>query len=317
MPTMYHLITEDTADDDFGDSNQEVPARHSRRISRRISMSYSYPKIQAPEWYFKDDNGEVQGPFTDIAMRQWYVAGYFLPTILVHEDPVHDEGQFVELQNAFPMIEDAFLVPVQAIRKKHRRQQSSVQYATSASASFKSASTTDNVSFKLRGSTLPEGIEEGTEALEEYAEESRDGDQELRLSDFDFEMDGRFAFHQRALFPSPPKFVGVTKIYPTKKRGRNRKQTVAMESPYRRAVEGRSGKGWNLVRSFFGINRDVSSQENLSILDSSMGKDAIIDRCQAMLSAIKSAIGSSNQEEQIRKLVGLLERQHDELRLTT
>lgn len=60
-------------------------------------------------WYYRDPQGDVQGPFDAGQMRQWFVAGYFehdLP--LCQGDP---RGQFVALGLLFTVADDAFVAP--------------------------------------------------------------------------------------------------------------------------------------------------------------------------------------------------------------
>ena len=50
---------------------------------------------ETTKWLYKDPQGEVQGPFTDVEMNEWYEAGYFSDTLLVRQ--AHDP-EFVELR---------------------------------------------------------------------------------------------------------------------------------------------------------------------------------------------------------------------------
>jgi hypothetical protein len=34
-----------------------------------------------PDWYYRDDTGQVQGPFPQDTMRSWHEAGYFHPDL--------------------------------------------------------------------------------------------------------------------------------------------------------------------------------------------------------------------------------------------
>ena len=61
------------------------------------------------EWYFKDTQGNVQGPFSDTHMRQWHMAGYFQPDLeILNSNSVYPEWS--TLQDAFPDMSSAFLV---------------------------------------------------------------------------------------------------------------------------------------------------------------------------------------------------------------
>ena len=72
---------------------------------------------QAPakegEWFFVDKNNKVQGPFSDIHMRQWHLAGYFEPTLMLMNRALPN-AQWMMLRDLFPSIADAFLVGVGA-----------------------------------------------------------------------------------------------------------------------------------------------------------------------------------------------------------
>lgn len=39
-------------------------------------------------WYFKDMNGQTQGPFSLQEMREWHVAGYLKEDLLIAQDPM-------------------------------------------------------------------------------------------------------------------------------------------------------------------------------------------------------------------------------------
>lgn len=46
----------------------------------------SPPKPAPPQpekWYYLDDDGKEQGPWTHSQMRQWYIKGYLAPTVRV------------------------------------------------------------------------------------------------------------------------------------------------------------------------------------------------------------------------------------------
>ena len=63
------------------------------------------------EWYFVDKNQKVQGPFDDFHMRQWHLAGYFEPTLMLMNRALPNSN-WQMLRDMFPHIADAFLVGV-------------------------------------------------------------------------------------------------------------------------------------------------------------------------------------------------------------
>jgi len=61
------------------------------------------------QWYFLDRNRNQQGPFTDIHMRQWHMAGYFEPTLQIINTALPNP-KWATLREYFPGIADAFAV---------------------------------------------------------------------------------------------------------------------------------------------------------------------------------------------------------------
>jgi hypothetical protein len=47
-------------------------------------------------WLYKDPQGEIQGPFSDHEMHEWFEAGYFTPSLLVKRGY---QAHFVELRS--------------------------------------------------------------------------------------------------------------------------------------------------------------------------------------------------------------------------
>jgi hypothetical protein len=53
------------------------------------------PAAQQPEkWYYMDDDGKEQGPWSHSQMRQWFIKGFLAPTVRVR---VNDEKDFVPI----------------------------------------------------------------------------------------------------------------------------------------------------------------------------------------------------------------------------
>ena len=73
------------------------------------------PSASGGEWYFKDTQGNVQGPFSDTHMRQWHMAGYFQPDLeILNSNSAAPEWS--QLQYAFPDMSSAFLVAHASVR---------------------------------------------------------------------------------------------------------------------------------------------------------------------------------------------------------
>jgi len=75
------------------------------------AMTQGSEQPKEGEWYFVDKNQKVQGPFGDFHMRQWHLAGYFEPTLMLMNRAIPN-SQWTMLRDLFPNIADAFLVGV-------------------------------------------------------------------------------------------------------------------------------------------------------------------------------------------------------------
>ncbi|KAJ8389308.1 hypothetical protein AAFF_G00121730 [Aldrovandia affinis] len=53
--------------------------QESRNTSAALPLSHE----AAMKWFYKDPQGEIQGPFTTVEMSEWFQAGYFSMTLLV------------------------------------------------------------------------------------------------------------------------------------------------------------------------------------------------------------------------------------------
>ncbi|KAJ1426054.1 GYF domain-containing protein, partial [Ochromonadaceae sp. CCMP2298] len=58
------------------------------------------------EWFYRDDQGQLQGPFSTQMMRSWHVAGYFHPDLLLR---VGSWAVFHSFRVVFPEFNIAFL----------------------------------------------------------------------------------------------------------------------------------------------------------------------------------------------------------------
>jgi hypothetical protein len=66
----------------------------------------------ANQWFFRDPQGQVQGPFDDASMRAWLEAGYLAADLpICNGSP---RNQFRKLSDWFPNAIVAFLPPDQA-----------------------------------------------------------------------------------------------------------------------------------------------------------------------------------------------------------
>jgi hypothetical protein len=63
---------------------------------------------EAGQWYFVDKQQAVQGPFSDIHMRQWHMANYFDPSLQIM-NAASGQSKWTTLREAFPNNADAFL----------------------------------------------------------------------------------------------------------------------------------------------------------------------------------------------------------------
>uniref|UniRef100_G3Q8V8 GYF domain-containing protein n=1 Tax=Gasterosteus aculeatus aculeatus TaxID=481459 RepID=G3Q8V8_GASAC len=58
---------------------QTLQQQESRNTAAALPLSHE----AAMKWFYKDPQGEIQGPFTTVEMCEWFQAGYFTMTLLV------------------------------------------------------------------------------------------------------------------------------------------------------------------------------------------------------------------------------------------
>mmetsp|Transcript_9691 Transcript_9691/g.19038 ORF Transcript_9691/g.19038 Transcript_9691/m.19038 type:complete len:225 (+) Transcript_9691:401-1075(+) len=133
-------------------------------------------------WYFLDRNHQQQGPFTDIHMRQWHMAGYFEPTLQII-NVSFDNPQWAPLREYFPSVADAFAVtPVDVAEARSPRPtvHESQSYQQTSQRSMQAAPIVHD--------------------------------------------DPRFTFPE--WLPVPPRYRGVKKVYPSEKHGGKRRVAI-------------------------------------------------------------------------------------------
>ncbi|XP_041093154.1 GRB10-interacting GYF protein 1-like isoform X4 [Polyodon spathula] len=64
-------------------SLEEERFTHTMRESRNTAAALPLSHEAAMKWFYKDPQGEIQGPFTTQEMAEWFQAGYFTMTLLV------------------------------------------------------------------------------------------------------------------------------------------------------------------------------------------------------------------------------------------
>ncbi|GBG33338.1 GRB10-interacting GYF protein 2 [Hondaea fermentalgiana] len=140
------------------------------------------------QWYFLDRNHQQQGPFTDIHMRQWHMAGYFEPTLQI-TNVAFDNPTWAPLREYFPNVADAFAVDAVDVGSTSRPTQRTVPVG----------STLETARAAQRA---PAGKTRAPVASE----------------------DPRFNFPE--WLPVPPRYRGVKKIYPSEKNGGKRRVAI-------------------------------------------------------------------------------------------
>ncbi|XP_077356717.1 GRB10-interacting GYF protein 1 isoform X3 [Festucalex cinctus] len=63
----------------FTQALQQQQQQESRNTAAALPLSHE----AAMKWFYKDPQGEIQGPFTTVEMCEWFQAGYFTMTLLV------------------------------------------------------------------------------------------------------------------------------------------------------------------------------------------------------------------------------------------
>lgn len=69
------------------------------------------PTTPANQWYFRDPQNQVQGPFDDASMRAWLEAGYLAADLPICNG--NPKGQFRKLSDWFPNAIHAFTPPAE------------------------------------------------------------------------------------------------------------------------------------------------------------------------------------------------------------
>ncbi|EAR95634.1 GYF domain protein (macronuclear) [Tetrahymena thermophila SB210] len=83
--------------------NESSPKkRNSKSATSPFSQSPMMKSVQLDErgWFYIDEQDCIQGPFTSIEMDNWYLKGYFLPTLLVGFKNTNKK-LFFQLQNLY------------------------------------------------------------------------------------------------------------------------------------------------------------------------------------------------------------------------
>lgn len=81
-----------------------LPAEDVRRMTQQQGAGQS----EVGQWYFVDKQQNVQGPFSDIHMRQWHMANYFEANLQIM-NAANGQSTWTTLREAFPNLSDAFL----------------------------------------------------------------------------------------------------------------------------------------------------------------------------------------------------------------
>lgn len=98
MSTMRRLsFSSETKPENFGEMKKAKPI--VRNLEKRKALQGT--------WYYTN-KGVIAGPYDAQTMRSWLEGDHIGPSLEIRMD---DEGEFAELQDHFPKIEDAFCVP--------------------------------------------------------------------------------------------------------------------------------------------------------------------------------------------------------------
>ena len=81
--------------------------QHQARIQVDSSRQQAHMTPATVKWFYRDPQGNVQGPFGAADMRQWLQGGFFSPALPVsYSGP---QGNFVPLHTLFASLEEAFI----------------------------------------------------------------------------------------------------------------------------------------------------------------------------------------------------------------
>ncbi|GFN96468.1 perq amino acid-rich with gyf domain-containing protein 2 [Plakobranchus ocellatus] len=86
--------------------------RHPRDVSREaLPLTHEH----ANKWFYKDPQGEIQGPFTNEEMAQWFSAGYFTMSLVVKrgcDDSFKQLGELIKRYGRVPFLPGTPLPPL-------------------------------------------------------------------------------------------------------------------------------------------------------------------------------------------------------------
>lgn len=89
-------------------ASETKPANYGEmKKAKPIVRNLEKRKALKETWYYTN-KGEVYGPYDAQALRSWLEGDHIGPSLEIR---MGSEGEFAELQDHFPIIEDAFCVP--------------------------------------------------------------------------------------------------------------------------------------------------------------------------------------------------------------
>ncbi|CAL1545912.1 unnamed protein product [Lymnaea stagnalis] len=93
----------------------EMTADAERRAKSQQETSLPISHEDANKWFYKDPQGEVQGPFTNDEMAQWFSAGYFTMSLIVKrgcDDTYKPLGELIKRYGRVPFAAGPPLPPL-------------------------------------------------------------------------------------------------------------------------------------------------------------------------------------------------------------
>mmetsp|Transcript_8066 Transcript_8066/g.9258 ORF Transcript_8066/g.9258 Transcript_8066/m.9258 type:complete len:209 (+) Transcript_8066:310-936(+) len=189
------------------------------------------------DWYFRDMENKIQGPYSTADMHNWYVAGYLKSDLLISQNP---QNGFNPLRDWFPNLQLAFTPGAEGAPGRHASPDANQLkwYFLDRSRNPQGPFTTDHMrqwfeqgyfepTLQIYDSSKPENAPDGGwKVLREYFPNVQNAflpnspaaetpGLTRQASNGSASNASRFTFPD--WLPVPPPYKGVKKIYPSEK----------------------------------------------------------------------------------------------------
>ncbi|XP_061816373.1 GRB10-interacting GYF protein 1 [Nerophis lumbriciformis] len=131
-------------------------ALQQQQESRNTAAALPLSHEAAMKWFYKDPQGEIQGPFTTVEMCEWFQAGYFTMTLLVKrgcDEGFQPLGDVIKMWGRVPFAPGPSPPPL-LVRQPPPTQRSQPTRASTGTVSQSSANIDDGKGWMQKGGKM-------------------------------------------------------------------------------------------------------------------------------------------------------------------